>query len=204
MSATLQGLMEWMTVEMKSCMRATAPLRTGPSTHRSVHYVRGRNRPLSPEELESAEVYWIKEAQRELHLRMEKGEFRTLSPFLDEKGVIRVGGRVDEAVVSYETKHPALLPSDHSISWFITTHVHQYGHNGVAATTAKTRRKFWILKANKLSKSVKFMCVFCREMAHTTETQLMASLPELHLAPYTPPFYVTACDFFGPYKVKIS
>ena len=110
---------------------------------------------------------------------------------------------MDEAVVSYETKHPALLPSDHWISWLITTHVHQYGHNGVAATTAKTRSKFWILKANKLSKSVKFKCVFCREMAHKTETQLMANLPALHLAPYTPPFYVTACDYFGPYKVKI-
>ena len=105
---------------------------------------------------------------------MEKGEFRTLSLFLDAKGVIRVGGRVNEAVVSYETKHPALLPSNHWISWLITTHVHQYGHNGVAATTAKTRRKFWILKANKLSKSVKLKCVFGREIAHKTETQLMA------------------------------
>ncbi|XP_068745150.1 uncharacterized protein [Montipora capricornis] len=38
--ATLQGLMEWMTVEMKSRMRATAPLRTGASNSRSVHHVR--------------------------------------------------------------------------------------------------------------------------------------------------------------------
>lgn len=38
--ATLQGLMEWMTVEMKSRMRATAPLRTGTSNSRSVHHVR--------------------------------------------------------------------------------------------------------------------------------------------------------------------
>ena len=38
--ATLQGLIEWMTVEMKSRMRATAPLRTGASNNRSVHHVR--------------------------------------------------------------------------------------------------------------------------------------------------------------------
>ena len=38
--ATLQGLMEWMTVEMKSCMRARAQLRTGASNSRSVHHVR--------------------------------------------------------------------------------------------------------------------------------------------------------------------
>ena len=168
------------------------------------HAQEGRNGPLTPEELESAELFWIKAAQNDLHRRKEKGEFKSLSPFLDGKGVIRVGGRVDEAIISYDAKHPALLPSNHWISWLITRHAHQYGHNGVAATTARTRRKFWILKGNKLSKAVKFKCAFCREMAHKAETQLMANLPALRLAPYTLPFYMTACDYFGPYNVKIS
>ena len=38
--ATLQGVMQWMTVEMKSRMRATAPLRTNASSNHSVHHVR--------------------------------------------------------------------------------------------------------------------------------------------------------------------
>ena len=80
------------------------------------HAQQGRNGPLTPEELERAEIFW-KEAQRSLHRRKEKGEFTPLSPFLDVKGVIRVGGRVDEAIVSYDTRNPALLPNDHWISW---------------------------------------------------------------------------------------
>jgi hypothetical protein len=32
----------------------------------------------------------------------------------------------------------------------------------------------------------------------------MADLPELRLAPHTPPFHFTSCDYFGPYKVKIG
>ncbi|XP_068742525.1 uncharacterized protein [Montipora capricornis] len=86
----------------------------------------------------------------------------------------------------------------------MTRHVHQQGHSGVAAATAKIRAKYWILKAMKLSKSIKFKCGFCKEMAHETETQLMANLPALRLAPYTPPFYYTACDHFGPYSVKVG
>ena len=35
-TATLQRLVDWMTVEMKSRVRATAPLRTGSSTPRTV------------------------------------------------------------------------------------------------------------------------------------------------------------------------
>ena len=85
----------------------------------------GRNGPLTPEELEKAETFWIKMAQRDLHRRKEKGEFKSLSLFQDYKGVIRVGGRVDEAIVSYDTKHPALLPSDHWLSWLKTRHAHQ-------------------------------------------------------------------------------
>ena len=41
-------------------------------------------------------------------------------------------------------------------------------------------------------------------MAHKVETQLMANLPALLLAPYIPLFYFTACNYFGPYNVKIS
>lgn len=60
--------------------------------------------------------------------------------------------------MSYRERHPMLLPNEHRISMLITSHMH--GHTGVATTTAKTR-KYWILKANKLSKSVKFNCMFC-------------------------------------------
>ena len=167
------------------------------------HAQEGRQGPLTPEELLQAELYWIKDAQKSLHDRMAKGELKTLSPFSDDKGIIRVGGRLDKAIVSYETKHPALLPSTHWISLLITRHMHQFGHPGVVTTTAKTRQQYWILKANKLSKLVKSRCVFCRDMAHKAEEQLMADLPDLRLAPHTPPFYYTSCDYFGPYNVKI-
>ena len=68
--------------------------------------------PLSPEELESAENHWIKESQNSLKDRLMKGELKNLSPYRDSDGIVRVGGRADKALVSYETKHPALLPEN--------------------------------------------------------------------------------------------
>ena len=54
-----------------------------------------------------------------------------LTPF-KQAGIIRVGGRVDESDVSYDEKHPILLPKNH---WFstlivqmIVQHTHQFGH----------------------------------------------------------------------------
>ena len=157
-----------------------------------------------PEELKKAEMSWIRNAQEELKSRMKNGEFKTLSPFIDDKGIIRVGGTIDKAIVSYEGKHPVLLSNEHRISLLTTRNVHNHGHPGVATTTAKVSRKCWILKANKLSKTVKFNCVTCREMAHKAETQLMGDLPALRLSPQTPPFHYSSCDYFRPYNVKIG
>ncbi|XP_070571288.1 uncharacterized protein [Ptychodera flava] len=159
--------------------------------------------PLSPNELKDAETYWITRAQRSLHERLAAGEFKTLSPFTG-KGIIRVGGRVNASFMSYDSSHPALLPNRHHISLLITQYMHQYGHTGIAAAVAKTRRKYWILKAHRLANTIKFRCVFCRERDKKSETQFMGDLQQQRFAPYTQPFNYTACDYFGPNKVKIS
>ena len=134
--------------------------------------------PLLPKELEEAEHHWIKESQKSLSDCLKKGELKKFSPYKESDGIVRVGGQVDKALVSYQTRHPALIPREHRISLLITHQVHRCGHTAVAATVAKTRRTFWILKAHDIAKSVKFRCVFCREMQVMAESQVMAKLPE--------------------------
>ena len=97
-----------------------------------------------------------------------------------------------------------LLPGDHRISRIIVQHARQFGHPGMATTVAKTRTKYWIARAHDLAKSIKFRCVVCREVGARVESQVMADLPQSRLAPFTPPFHHTSCDYFGPYRVKIS
>ena len=41
-------------------------------------------------------------------------------------------------------------------------------------------------------------------MQAKAESQVMAELPECCLAPFTPPFYYTSCDYFGQYHVKVG
>lgn len=86
----------------------------------------------------------------------------------------------------------------------MTHHVHQCGHTGVAATVAKTRRRFCILKVHDLAKTVKFQCAFCLEMQAKAKSQVMAELPKSRLAPCTTPFYCTSCDYFDPYLVTVG
>lgn len=74
----------------------------------------------------------------------------------------------------------------------------------MVSTTAKIKARYWIVKASKLAKSVKFKRAFCHEMARRVKTQQMADLLSVRLAPLTPPFQYTACDYFRPFKVKVG
>ncbi|XP_028405249.1 uncharacterized protein LOC114527754 [Dendronephthya gigantea] len=160
--------------------------------------------PLTGEELQAAKEYWIKQAQSSLFERVKKGELKTLSPYVDDNKLIRVGSRVDPSLVSYENERPLLLPYDHHISRIIVRDAHGVGHNGVAATVARTRIKYWIIKAHRIAKVVKSRCTVCREIEAKLETQLMANLPKFRLQPHTPPFLYSSVDYFGPVNVKVG
>ena len=89
--------------------------------------------PLNAE-VECAEEYWIKKAQGGLSAGIVKGSFESLSPFVKDEGIVRVGGRVDAVLVSYYGTHVALLPQDHWVSVLVT-------HNVFASSRPSRNRK---------------------------------------------------------------
>ena len=71
---------------------------------------------------------WIKSAQREVFPAdicnlidgkpvgvKSRLKIVTLTPFLDESNILRVGGRIDRAAVCYNVKHPMIIPQDHQL-----------------------------------------------------------------------------------------
>ncbi|GFU36338.1 integrase catalytic domain-containing protein [Nephila pilipes] len=66
-----------------------------------------------------------------------------LSPFLDEKNVLRVGGRLQHSELPLNHKHPMLIPNNCNICDWIIDHYHVfYLHTGVEATLANLRTQF--------------------------------------------------------------
>ena len=70
--------------------------------------------PLSPEELQDAETYWLKKSQKTLRNRLSKGEFRNPSPYVNQEGVWRVGGRTDKAQFSFVRDQTSCITSRRS------------------------------------------------------------------------------------------
>ncbi|XP_018405227.1 PREDICTED: uncharacterized protein LOC108781676 [Cyphomyrmex costatus] len=65
-----------------------------------------------------------------------------LAPFLDKKGLLRVGGRLSQSNLEYEARHPILLPRGHMLTKLIIEQEHRRTlHSGAQATMASVRQR---------------------------------------------------------------
>ena len=81
---------------------------------------------LTVEELNAAKLAFLKRCQKEsfhdAYEKIYKGQplpashqLNELSPFLDEKGLLQLHGRLQHSRSSYEVKHPILLSAKHYV-----------------------------------------------------------------------------------------
>ncbi|XP_018372395.1 PREDICTED: uncharacterized protein LOC108767167, partial [Trachymyrmex cornetzi] len=74
-----------------------------------------------------------------------KNKFANLNPFLDDQGLIRVGGRLQNSDATFSRKHPILLPSRHNLTDRIIRETHEKNHHsGIQTTLYIPRQKFWL------------------------------------------------------------
>ena len=118
-----------------------------------------------------------------------------------EEGIIRVGGRLQNANISAETKYPIVLPKDGHFTELVIQEAHEKtGHSVQQLVHAELRKRFWIVKGASSVRKVIGRCVVCRRHRNP-ETQKMANLPAERVA-FEPAFTHTGIDYFGPFYVK--
>ena len=127
---------------------------------------------------------------------------RDLNPDVTD-GILRVGGRLENASVSFEVKHLIILPSKHHVTNLIIQNCHrQQGHSDPAHVLAAIREKFWIVRGLSAVRKVLGRCMDCRKQNARPGEQIMAPLPAARVAPFDPPFTHVGVDYFGPLFVK--
>lgn len=127
----------------------------------------------------------------------------SLDAFLDEDGILRVGGRLRNSTLPNAAKHPAIIPKDHHITKMIIAHHHkEVKHQGRGLTINEIRSHgYWIPGINRVVASYIRQCIICRRHRRPTEEQRMADLPTERVEP-SPPFTFCGMDCFGPFFTK--
>ncbi|XP_036346112.1 uncharacterized protein LOC118755380, partial [Rhagoletis pomonella] len=127
-----------------------------------------------------------------------------LQPFLDSKGIPRVGGRIKNAVLSDDVKHPIILPKNSPLAKVIVAEIHITTlHAGPQLMQAVLQRRFWVAGIRNLVRAVYRRCTRCRRLSCKPIQQLMSDLPASRVTSARC-FLHSAVDFAGPYALKFT
>ena len=126
-----------------------------------------------------------------------------LDPYIDDEGLLRVGGRIIKSNFNDAAKHPIILPKSGPIVRRIIEHENRrIQHGGRSSTTNALRCSgYWVLSNSTNIRSVIHRCIQCRRFRGKLGEQKMANLPPERTAT-TAPFTHCGVDMFGPFNVK--
>ncbi|KAK9879018.1 hypothetical protein WA026_003831 [Henosepilachna vigintioctopunctata] len=145
---------------------------------------------------------------REIELLSSKGmipkAFRKLSPFIDETGLLRVGGRLSHSNLPYDGKHPILLPRKHVFTELLILYIHNnFLHAGINSTLFHLMQMFWIYSAKRTIRSVISKCHQCFKTSPKSFQPIMGDLPKFRVSGLKP-FVNTGVDLAGPISITMN
>ena len=126
-----------------------------------------------------------------------------LDPYIESRGVIRVGGRLKHADSDIGVTNPIILPAKHHITLLIVRKYHEAcQHQGRHLTEGQIRSAgLWIVGGKRLVSSVFRSCVVCRKLRRNPQSQKMSNLPIDRVTLGQPPFTSVGVYMFGPFEV---
>ena len=169
---------------------------------------------LPVEELIAAEVVVIKGYQR-MEFEEEcmvvdgcrgkklKKSIGHLNPYVDEDGLIRVSGRLQQSNLDHKIMHSVMLPKKGKLTEMIIRWCHQKTAHSLRNVTLNEIRTsgYRMIQGNSVVKEVISRCVTCRKLRVKVGKQIMADLPQERLKE-EPPFTYCDVDMFGPFEIK--
>ena len=151
-----------------------------------------------------AESYKDEISYLSLHKHVQTGsKLAPLDPYLDEEGGLRIRGRVGEdAGLSFDQRHPLILPPHNKWVRKMIFHIHESNkHAGEDWCLRYLRQHYWIEKARVEVKSVLNQCITCKKVSGRKVDQKMAPLPAERTAFREPVFTYMAIDEMGPLSI---
>ncbi|XP_062556722.1 uncharacterized protein LOC134221543 [Armigeres subalbatus] len=178
---------------------------------------------LTSQELSAAEALLLRIAQQEGYpeehriLQVHQAEtptkavsksstLYTLSPWLDERGIMRMKTRIAACqYASEDAKNPIILPRRHHITTLIIHHYHDnYHHQNHETVINELRQKYQIPRLRTCYNQVRRNCQKCKNDQSTPKVPMMADLPPGRLAAFSRPFTHAGVDYFGPIEVVVG
>lgn len=182
----------------------------------AVDKFRKRVRTLKLEHITRAEELWIKQMQatsyaddierltKNMKLRPHS-KIRKLDPQIDERGILRLRGRVGAARINEHVKSPLIMDGRHTFTRLLVAHAHKRAnHANREQVVNDLRQKYYITRLRPTVRAVEHSCQLCRVRKAKPRPQVHGDLPFERVAAHARPFSYTGLDFFGPMYVTVG
>jgi hypothetical protein len=117
---------------------------------------------------------------------------------MDHEGLLRVGGRLQQSLLPYQTIHQLILPPKHHFTTLVVSAEHiRLLHAWPQLLIACLQQKYWIPNLKNLIISVVHHCLICYRLKVHASHQLMGELPSSRVQPARP-FLTVGIDYAGP------
>lgn len=169
--------------------------------------------PITRTEWEAAEAVWfgrmqkrafsaeLKACERGRNLP-KKSRLSGMMPFVGEDGLLRVGGRLQNAKIPYQAQHPIIVPGDDILSEMLLRWYHMISmHGGPALMTRILRTRLWMTGGRDVIRRFVQRCVICARHRAETLTQQMAPL-DARRVNFEYPFAHVSVDYCGHFDVR--
>ena len=133
-----------------------------------------------------------------------KSRLLNLCPFIDKDDLLRVGGRLSNSGLSYEERHPIIIPERSHFARLLVNFTHRILlHSEHNIMLRAIRQGFYIPRLKNLVRKCIRECKTCTIYKHKIQNQIMAALPPERVN-FSLPFTYTGVDFAGPFSIKAS
>lgn len=131
-----------------------------------------------------------------------KSKILSLTPFIDEDGILRVGGRLKNSMLSFSESHPIILAKTSNLAKLLIRKAHfETLHGGCQLMMRYLRETYWIINLRNLVRQTIQECITCFRQKPVQSQQLMGDLPSPRVNP-SRPFSHTGVDYYGPFDIK--
>lgn len=97
-----------------------------------------------------------------------KSQLICLNPIIDDKRILRVGGRLEHSILSFDQRHPIILPDVSHLAQLLIRDAHKETlHGGFQKMAALLRQHFWIINLRRAVRTQISRCIPCVTKAVT-------------------------------------
>ena len=173
-----------------------------------------RTRVLTGQERRAAELWLFREAQKRAFPQDRKditnnkllgksSRLKTLNPYIDDKQLLRIGGRLTNSDLALSQKHPVILDGKDQLMEKYFTYIHKaLCHCGPTLLLCHVGRKLHVVGARRLCRRLCAKCVRCRTYRPRLEQQKMGELPAYRVTNTQVAFDRVGIDLAGPFTTK--